>query len=239
YGEAGARGLVHGNAGKRSHRARPEAERQRVLELVREHYGGARGLRLGPTLAAEELEREHGLRVGRETLRRWMLGEGLWSRGRKRRRHRQRRERKAHFGELVQMDGSEHRWLEERAGSYCLLDLVDDASGRADGHFAAQETIWAAADGLRRWVERHGVPLALYTDHKNVYVRPPTSREALRGEPGLTQFGSMCARLGIGIIAAGSPQAKGRIERGHGTHQDRLVKKMRLRGIADYAAANR
>ncbi|MGH9483080.1 MAG: ISNCY family transposase, partial [Terriglobales bacterium] len=238
YWAAGARGLVHGNAGKRSHRARPEAERERVLALVRERYGGGRGGRFGPTLAVEHLAQDYGLEVGRETLWRWMLAEGLWSRSRRRQAHRQRRERKAHFGELVQMDGSFHAWLEERGAEACLLDLVDDASGRADGHFTAQETIWAAADALRGWVEKYGIPLALYTDHKNLYVRPPSLAEQLRGEGALTQFGRMCERLGTRIIAAGSPQAKGRIERGHGTHQDRLVKKMRLRGIADYAAAN-
>lgn len=238
YRAAGARGLVHAGRGRRSPRAKPEALRQRVLELMREHYGGPVGRRLGPKLASEHLEAEHGLEVAPETLRRWMLAEGLWSRRRKRRQHRARRERKRHFGELVQMDGSFHRWVEERGGEACLMDMNDDATGITLGRFEAQETTWAAADLLRRWVERYGVPQALYTDWKNVYVRRATPREQLRGEEPLTQFGAMCARLGIQIIAASSPQAKGRIERGHGTHQDRLVKKMRLRGIGDYAAAN-
>jgi len=229
---------VHGNAGKRSNRAKPEAERERTLELVRQWYGGDRAHRLGPTLAAEQLARDHHLEVDEETLRRWMLQAGLWSRGRKRKQHRARRERKAHFGELVQMDGSFHRWLEGRGPEGCLIDMVDDARGTTEGRFEAGETIWAAADALRRWVEKYGIPQALYTDHKNVYVRPPSSAEELRGEPALTQFGRMCERLGTRIIPASSPQAKGRIERGHGTHQDRLVKKLRLRGVGDYAAAN-
>jgi len=238
YGERGARGLVHGNAGRRSNHAKPEAERERALELIRGGYGGDRGRRLGPTLAAEQLASEHGLKVDGETLRRWMLKAGLWSRARKRKQHRARRERKAHFGELVQMDGSFHRWLEERGPEGCLIDMVDDARGTTEGRFEAEETIWAVADALRRWVEKYGIPQALYTDHKNVYVRPPSAAERLRGEPGLTQFGRMCERLGTRIVPASSPQAKGRIERGHGTHQDRLVKKMRLRGIGDYAVAN-
>ena len=238
YGEKGARGLVHANAGRRSNRAKPEAERERALEMVRQCYGGDRAHRLGPTLAAEQLANEHGLKVDGETLRRWMLKAGLWSRARKRKQHRARRERKAHFGELVQMDGSFHRWLEGRAPVGCLIDMVDDARGTTEGRFEAEETTWAAADALRRWVEKYGIPQALYTDHKNVYVRPASSAEQLWGEPGLTQFGRMCERLGTRIIPASSPQAKGRIERGHGTHQDRLVKKMRLRGIGDYVAAN-
>ena len=110
-------------------------------------------------------------------------------------------------------------------------------AGRSRGS-GAQETIWAAVDVLRRWIEAYGVPLALYTDWKNVYVREPTAEEQATGAVPLTQFGRMCASLGIQIIAASSPQAKGRVERNHGTHQDRLVKKLRRLGIADATAAN-
>ena len=150
----------------------------------------------------------------------------------------QRRERKAHFGELVQLDGSFHLWYEARAPRGCLMNLVDDATGRTLARLGAQETIWAAVDVLRRWIEAYGVPLALYTDWKNVYVREPNAEEQATGAVPLTQFGRMCAALGIQIIAASSPQAKGRVERNHGTHQDRLVKKLRRLGIADAAAAN-
>ena len=175
---------------------------------------------------------------GHDTLRRWMLAAGLWSRARKRSPHRQRRERKAHFGELVQLDGSFHLWYETRAPRGCLMNLVDDATGRTLARLGAEETIWAAADVLRRWIEAYGVPLALYTDWKNVYVREPNAEEQVTGAAPLTQFGRMCASLGIQIIAASSPQAKGRVERNHGTHQDRLVKKLRRLGIADATAAN-
>jgi len=167
-----------------------------------------------------------------------MLSAGLWSRVRKRAPHRQRRERKAHFGELVQLDGSFHLWYEDRGPRGCLMNLVDDATGRTLARLGAEETIWAAADVLRRWIEAYGVPLALYTDWKNVYVRVPNAAEQATGAVPLTQFGRMCAALGIQIIAASSPQAKGRVERNHGTHQDRLVKKLRRLGIADAAAAN-
>jgi hypothetical protein len=118
------------------------------------------------------------------------------------------------------------------------MNLVDDATGRTLARLGAQETIWAAVDVLRRWIEAYGVPLALYTDWKNVYVREPNAEEQATGAVPLTQFGRMCASLGIQIIAANSPQAKGRVERNHGTHQDRLVKKLRRLGIADAPAAN-
>jgi hypothetical protein len=176
--------------------------------------------------------------VHHDTLRRWMLAAGLWSRARTRSPHRARRERKAHFGELVQLDGSFHLWYEARAPRGCLMNLVDDATGRTLARLGAQETIWAAVDVLRRWIETYGVPLALYTDWKNVYVREPNAEERATGAVPLTQFGRMCAALEIQIIAASSPQAKGRVERNHGTHQDRLVKKLRRLGIADDAAAN-
>jgi len=212
--------------------------RTRALAVIREKYSGGVGERFGPTLAAEHVASEDGLVVDHETWRRWMLAEGLWSRARKRSPHRRRRERKAHFGELLQLDGSFHQWFERRGPASCLLTLVDDATGRSLGRFGAQETIWAAVGVLRAWIDRYGIPCALYTDWKNVYVRRPNQEERATGAEPLTQFGRMCAALGMKIIPASSPQAKGRIERTHGTHQDRLVKKLRRKGIADLAGAN-
>jgi len=238
YREEGAAGLRHRSAGQPSHRAYQEKLRRKVLQLVREKYGGPVGERFGPTLAAEHLSSEDGLQVDAETLRRWMLAEGLWSRERKRRRHRRRRERKEHFGEMVQMDGSFHAWLEERGPEGCLIDMVDDATNRTWAQLGEQETIWAVADALRVWIERYGVPLALYVDWKNLYKRPANAGERLRGEEPITQFGRMCAKLDIEVIAASSPQAKGRVERQHGTHQDRLVKKLRRKQTSSHAAAN-
>ena len=238
YREEGAKGLRHRGAGGASARAKPERFRRRVLKLVREKYGGSEGERFGPTLAAEHLASEDGMWVDAETLRRWMLEEGLWSRRRKRKAYRQRRERRRHFGELVQMDGSFHDWLEGRGPDGCLMNMTDDATSTVELRLGEEETIWAAAHTLRAWIEKHGVPQALYVDWKNVYKRAPTQREQLRGEEPVTQFGRMCEKLGIEIIAAGSPQAKGRVERNHGTHQDRLIKKMRRKKIGTHEQTN-
>jgi transposase len=238
YRHAGAAGLKHRGAGRASNRTTALRVRARVLALVRKKYGGAVDTRFGPTLAAEHLASEDGVTIDHETLRRWMLAAGLWSRARKRSPHRRRRERKAHFGELVQLDGSFHPWVEDRGPQSCLLTMVDDATGRSMGRLGAQETIWAAVGVLRRWIEQHGIPRALYTDWKNVYVRRPNAEERETGAEPFTQFGRMCATLGITIIPASSPQAKGRIERQHGTHQDRLVKKLRRHGIVDIERAN-
>jgi transposase len=233
YRGGGAKALQHGNCGRVSNRAYARKFRTAVLQQVQARYED-----FGPTLAAEHLASDDGLDVHAETLRRWLKEAGLWQKQRRRKPYRQRREAKAHWGELVQLDGSFHPWLEERGPRGCLMHMVDDATTQALGCFSEAETIWAAAGVLRRWIERYGVPQALYTDWKNVYLRPPNAEERERGEPAVTQFGRMCAKLGIRIIAASSPQAKGRVERAHGTHQDRLVKKLRLAGIADYDRAN-
>ena len=238
YRASGAKGLKHRSAGRRSNRAVAPRQRTRVLALIRAKYSGRVDDRFGPTLAAEHLASEDGLTVHHETLRRWMLAAGLWSRARKRTPHRRRRARMAHRGELVHLDGSFHPWFEDRGPAACLLTLVDDATGTTLGQFSAQETIWAAVAVLRLWITRYGVPRALYTDWKNVYVRVPNAEERDTGAPPLTQFGRMCAALGIRIIPASSPQGKGRIERNHGTHQDRLVKKLRRRGVRDLVTAN-
>jgi transposase len=238
YREEGPASLKHRSAGCTSNHAYAPKFRQRVLDLLRKKYGGPVGECFGPTLAAEHLDAEDGLVVNAETLRLWMLEAGLWSRQRKRRKHRRRRERKEHFGEMVQMDGSFHPWLEERGPEGCLIDMADDATNTTWAQLGEQESIWAVADALRAWIEQYGVPLALYVDWKNLYKRPANSRERLRGEEPTTQFGRMCAKLGIAVIAASSPEAKGRIERMHGTHQDRLVKKLRRKQIPSHEAAN-
>jgi len=238
YGSEGAAGLVHGSAGRASNRAKPKKIRTKAMRLIREKYSGEVGKRFGPTLAAEHLASEDRIELSATTVRRWMLAEGLWSRARRARPHRRRRERREHFGELVQMDGSFHEWLEGRGPRGCLMNLVDDATSTTLCRLGEQETIWAAVGVLRAWMEKYGVPRALYTDWKNVYVREPTAKELLHGTIALTQFGRMCARLGIKIIAAGSPEAKGRVERNHGTHQDRLVKKLRRQKTATHRAAN-
>jgi hypothetical protein len=233
YQAGGAASLKHANAGRKSNRAWPVKQRKKILRKVEEKYTG-----FGPTLAAEHLASEDQLKVHPETLRRWMLEESLWKKARKRKQHRKRRDRRAHFGELVQLDGSFHDWYQSRAGKACLMNMVDDATSTVEALLGEGETIWAAARVLRQWIGKYGVPLALYTDWKNVYVREPTAKEELHGKVPVTQFGRMCQKLDIKIIAANSAQAKGRVERGNGTHQDRLIKKMGRKNICTHEAAN-
>jgi hypothetical protein len=232
----GDTGLVHGRRGCSSNRAHPASFRQEVLRRYREVYQ-VHGF--GPTLAAEKLA-EEGLCVDHETLRRWLLEEGAWEKRRKRRAHRSYRERRAHFGELIQMDGSHHHWFGLGQEKSCLMNMVDDATGRTMGLLDHQETTEAAMTLLRRWITRYGIPLALYTDRKNVYIteREPTIEEELAGEEPMTAFGKACQKLGIELITAHSPQAKGRVERSNGTYQDRLVKELALRQVATLDGAN-
>ena len=233
YRAEGAKGLVHRSRGRPSNRMLDPDSKLQSLELCRTRLEG-----FGPTLAAEKLA-EVGVRVSHETLRRWLIVEGLWRKKRKRGLHRRWRPPKEHFGELVQMDGSFHDWL-ETGHKPCLIDLVDDATAKMGGEFFEQETTEGAMRVLWRWIELYGILRALYTDHKNLYVadREPTVEEQLAGRPALTAFGKACHKLGIQIIPAASPQAKGRIERRHGVLQDRLVKELRLHGIKDLEAAN-
>lgn len=238
YKARGAAGLVHGARGRPSNRGAPREKREAVLARYDEKYKG-----FGPTLAAEKLERD-GLEVNAETLRRWLIeaGEaGEWKRRRKRSAHRSQRERKAHFGELVQMDGSHHRWFEERGAKSCLMDMVDDANNTRLALFSAEETTESAMRLLWAWIEQYGIPLALYVDKKNVFVVDKKARERAEdeGREALTQFGRACKKLGIRIIAANSPQAKGRVERSHGIYQDRLVKELRLEELSTIEDANR
>ncbi len=230
----GDQGFVHQGRGKAGNRGHKEELKKRVLEKYKERYPD-----FGPTLAAEKLEKEGDL-VNAETLRQWLIKEGLWQRKRKRSAHRSQRERRAHFGELVQMDGSHHRWFEERGEKCCLMNLVDDATGRTLSIFAKEETTEAAMRLLKMWIEKYGIPTALYVDRKNVYVPDERVEEKARqeGREHYTQFGRACAALGIKVIKAYSPQAKGRVERSHAVYQDRLVKELRLLGINSIEKAN-
>ncbi len=229
-------GLVHRSRGRPGNRGKAARLRKKVLRRYRERYGRAQ---CGPTLAAEKLAQE-GLVVDHETLRRWLMADGQWCKRRKRNRHRSRRERKHHFGELVQMDGSHHRWFGPQGAKSCLMNMVDDATGHTLSLMAAEETTEAAMVLLWRWVERYGIPKALYTDKKTVFVtgREPTIEEQLAGQEPTTAFGKACAKLDIEMITAHSPQAKGRVERNHGVYQDRFAKELVLRGITTIDSAN-
>lgn len=234
YQAIGTQAFVHGGKGKASNRATKPEVRQAVVARYQQRYED-----FGPTLAAEKLL-EDGFSIDHETLRRWLLEEGLWQRQRKRAGHCSWRERKAHFGEMLQMDGSFHGWFEERAPACCLMNCVDDATGVTLSLFAEQETTEAAMTLLWKWIENFGIPRRLYTDRKNLYVvaEEVARLAALEGREEFTQFGRACHKLGIRIIKAYSPQAKGRVERRNGNLQDRLVKELRLAGISDIASGN-
>lgn len=236
YREGGEKAVLHRGRGRCSNNHLDAELKQQVLNRYREVYQG-----FGPTLAAEKLaEEDHLQPISRETLRLWLLEAGLWQRQRRRGPYRKRREPKHHFGELVQMDGSPHPWFGEEHNSCCLMNLVDDATGTTLAIMNEQETTEAAMRILWAWVERYGIPLALYCDLKNVYLsdREPTLEEQLANKLPRTAFGLVCEKLGIQIISAHSPQAKGRVERKHGVYQDRFVKELRLRGAKTIAEAN-
>jgi hypothetical protein len=183
----------------------------------------------GPTLFSEKLIEHHRLQINHETVRRWLMATGGSNVQRKKRPHRKRRERRAALGELVQFDGSEHDWFEGRGPSCTVLHAIDDASNRTFLRFVPSEDTANALTTMRLYCERYGIPRALYTDYDSVYYADKT----------LTDVGRAMQTLGVEIIYASSPQAKGRVERGNRTHQDRLVKELREHGISNIAEANR
>jgi hypothetical protein len=190
--------------------------RDQAVELVRASYAD-----FGPTLAAERLAEQHGLRVSRETLRGWMIDAGLWLSRKQRRRFHQPRLRREALGELVQIDGSEHRWFEDRADPCTLLVFIDDATGRLmQLRLVPSESAFAYFEALRGHLEAHGRPVALYSDKHSVFR---VARQAAKRGQGMTQFGRALAELNIEILCANSSQAKGRVERVNRTLQDRLV----------------
>jgi transposase-like protein len=235
YQAEGDAGLVHRLRGRQSNRQGDAGLRKRVLARYVKQYGD-----YGPTLAAECLA-EEGLVVPVQTLRRWLLAEGLWSRQRQRKQHRRRRARKEHFGELVQMDGSHHDWFEGRRAWAVLMVMIDDATGRIHARFFEEETLTAALTMFRDYALQHGFPQAIYVDRAGIYRsdREPTSAEILAEKEPQTQFGRAMEALQVRLILAGSPQAKGRVERMNSTLQDRLVKALRQRRVSDLRGANK
>ena len=230
----GDAGLLHRGRG-RSNRRISEESKQAILTIYETRYAG-----FGPTLATEKLWENEKLKIGIETLRRWLMKAGLWTRRRKRKSHRSWRPRRSHFGEMVQMDGSKHKWFGEEEPSCFLMNMVDDATGVTMSLLSREETTLAAMELLWKWIDRYGIPASLYTDRKTVYVPDEKVLEKAKwtGEEALTQFGRACNELGITLIKAYSPQAKGRVERSNGLYQDRLVKELRLMSIADIEKAN-
>jgi hypothetical protein len=218
-------GLLHRLRGRPSNHRLGEEVRARVVKLHQEKYAD-----FGPTFACEKLA-EQGLELSPNTLTALLKERGLWQRRRRRGRHRRRRERRSSFGSMLQMDGSHHDWFEGRGPRCVLMVIIDDASNRTYAWFYPAETTVAAFDVFGRWVELHGLPRSLYVDKHSIYRDEDHPQKP-------TQFGRAMKELGVELIQAHSPQAKGRVERRNAVFQDRLVKEMRLRGISDMRQAN-
>jgi len=234
YQDRGDAGLVHGLRGKPGQRGKAPELRNKILARYEERYSD-----FGPTLAAEYLEEEK-LVVDHETLRRWLLAANKRTVRRRRQRHRQWRERKPCFGAMVQLDGSHHDWFEGRREKCVLMVMVDDATNRVWAQFFEEETTRASYDVLEGWVCKHGLPQSLYVDRDSIYRCEGLGSiaEQIAGQKPQTQFGRAMKQLGVELILANSPQAKGRVERTNGVLQDRLVKDLRLVGINDIEKAN-
>jgi len=220
-------GVIHRSRGRASNHKSAASFRKKVIAMYKADYGD-----FGPTLAAEKLA-ERKLVVSSETLRRWLLAAGLWTRKRRRDKHRSRRPRRACFGEMLQADGSEHDWTEGRGATMELLLLIDDATNRIEARFYPGERLVSYFDLLGYWLKRHGRPCAFYADRSTIFQPQEKSFKA-----GKTQFGRALKELDVELIAAYSPQAKGRVERFFGFAQDRWVKEMRLAGVRTIAEAN-
>jgi transposase len=231
----GSRGIIHRLRGRPSNRRISQKVRERVIHLYRTEYKD-----FGPTLASEKLLERNGIRVNDETLRLWLMEAGDWKKIRKRRRHRQWRERKHRYGEMVQMDGSHHDWFEGR-GPWCvLMGYIDDATGRVFGRFYDYEGTIPAMGSFKGYIRKYGLPLSVYLDRYKTYksTAKSTLQDELSDREPLSDFERALRELGVEVVHANSPQAKGRIERLFGTFQDRLVKEMRLRRIRTIEEAN-
>jgi transposase len=231
YRNGGASAIANQRRGRPSNNRLSDTVRDHAIALVREFYPD-----FGPTLASEKLLERHDLRVSRETLRTWMRQAGIWISRAERKRIQQPRYRREHVGELVQIDGSEHRWFEDRADRCTLLVFVDDATSRLmELRFVISESTFAYFDALKAYLGRHGKPVAFYSDKHSIFR---VSNENAASGDGMTQFGRALSELNVEILCANTSQAKGRVERTHHTLQDRLVKELRLAGISSIDAAN-
>jgi len=234
FKKGGDAGLVHRSRGKPGPRRKAAGLQRQVLARYQQRYPD-----FGPTLAAEKMHQE-GLIVDHETLRRWLVEKGVWRVGRRRQQHRSWRERRECFGQMVQLDGSHHDWFEGRRDKAVLMVMVDDATNHTGARFSEEETTRASYDVLEVWIRKNGVPGSLYVDRDSIFrcEREATVAEQIAGQEPRTQFGRAMEQLGVELILAHSPQAKGRVERRNGLLQDRLVKELRLEGIHDLAVAN-
>src|ERR1700674_5876566 len=231
YRDGGAPAIANRRRGRPSNNRLSDVVRDHAIALVRQYYAD-----FGPTLAAEKLGERHDVRVSRETLRGWMRQAGIWLPRAERKRIQQPRHRREHFGELIQIDGSDHRWFEDRAAPCTLLVFIDDATSRLmELRFVPSESTFAYFEALKSYLQHHGKPVAFYSDKHSIFR---VSRQDATGGDGMTQFGRALSELNIEILCANTSQAKGRVERAHHTLQDRLVKELRLAGISTIEAAN-
>jgi transposase len=231
----GTGGICHKSRGKQSHNRIAEKIRDKAVTICRDTYK-----KFGPTHASEKLSTKHGIQVSAETLRGWFQEEQVPYKSRKKRPHRQWRERKAHRGEMIQMDGSHHDWFEGR-GPWCvLMGYVDDATGTVYGRFYEYEGTLPAMDGFKRYIRLYGLPQSVYLDRHSTYkaVVKQTIEEELNDIQPMSHFEKSLAALEVRVIHAYSPQAKGRVERLFGTFQDRVVKEMRLAGVTNIGEGN-
>jgi hypothetical protein len=231
----GEKGVVHGNRGKKSPKKIGEEVIEKILELRREKYYDFK-----PTFMSEKLE-EDGIIISKESLRKILIKHGEWQTKVKKKKHRKWRERKECFGEMVQFDGSHHKWLEDRGPEMVLMKFVDDATSRSYGRFYEYEGTMPAMDVTIRYIKKYGIPRQIYADKHTTYkaFRDATIEEQLQGEKPQSAYQRAVKRLGIKLINANSPQAKGRVERNFGVDQDRLVKELRLAKINSMEEANK
>jgi len=222
-------GVCHKARGRRPNRWKKRKTKEKALKLYRKKYAG-----FGPTLASEKLFELDQIKVSAESLRLWLKEAEIPYKSRKKRPHRQWRERRSHFGSLVQLDGSHHDWFEGRGPKCVLMAYIDDATGKPYGRFYEYEGTFPAMDSFKRYSLKNGLPMAVYLDKHATYKSSsePTVEEQLEGIESLSQFERGLKELGVEVIHAHSPQAKGRIERLFGTFQDRVVKEMRLQKIS-------
>lgn len=231
YRDGGGGAITHRARGRPSNNRLGDGVQELAVSLVERNYRD-----FGPTLAAEALAERHGITVSRETLRHWMVEAGLWLSKRQRRQFHPPRPRRERYGELIQIDGSDHRWFEDRHDPCTLLVFIDDATGRLMHlRFVASESTFSYFEALEGYLLAHGRPLAFYSDKHTVFR---VARADAKGGQGMTQFGRALAELNIEILCANSSQAKGRVERVNRTLQDRLVKELRLAGVCGIEDGN-
>jgi transposase len=220
----GSKGIIHKLRGRKSNRGYPEELKRKIITIYRKGYSD-----YGPTLFSEKLVANNNIQVDHETIRKWLRVNAITTSIRKKRPHRRKRERRSCYGELLQFDGSHHDWFEAKGAECCLLNCVDDATGKVYLKFALSENTRDVLLTMWEYVKNHGIPRSIYTDRASVYY----------AEGKLTDFGRAMKQLNIEIIYAKSPQAKGRVERFNRTLQDRLIKALREEGISNIAEANK